>query len=109
MIMYGLSDLISLEATIPNISVQSIVDDQWGVEGLYSQQFSVGIFIFLFACIIMFTMIVIKFMNSGSQSAEGAEKKKLKTGEKIMFAWIFLGIIGALIMAVMQLLQGYLF
>ncbi len=93
-----------------SLSVKSIVDDQWGVEGLYSQQFSVGIFFFLLACIIVFTIIVIKFMSSGPKvDVTGKPVKSLKTGEKVMFFWIFLGIVGAVIMAVMQLLQGYLF
>lgn len=91
-------------------SAGSIVDDQWGVEGLYSQNFSVGIFFFLLFCIVVFTVIVIKFMNSGAGSnANDGQKKGLKTGEKVMFFCIFLGIIGAVIMAAMQLLQGYLF
>lgn len=93
-----------------SVSAGSIVDDQWGVEGLYSQQFSVGIFFFLLFCIVVFTAIVIKFMNSGAGGSAGdGQQKRLKTGEKIMFFFIFLGIIGAVIMAAMQLLQGYLF
>ncbi len=88
-----------------SIGVNSIVDDRWGVEGLYSQQFSVGIFFFLLICIIVFSVVVFKFMSTGSVKGGGS---KLKTGEKIMFAWIILGIVGAVIMAVMQLLQGYL-
>jgi len=93
-----------------SISVSSIVDDQWGVEGFYSQQFSVGIFFFLLICIIVFSVVVFKFMSAGSSAGGvGGSKSKLKTGEKFMFAWIILGIIGAVIMAVMQLLQGYLF
>jgi len=107
--MHDLSNLISLDSFVQPLSVSSIVDDQWGIEGIYSQQFSVGIFIFLFVCIVIFTMIVIKFMNSGSHTTGDSGTKKLKTGEKVMFAWIFLGIIGALIMAAVQLLQGYLF
>lgn len=95
---------------VVSVSAGSIVDDQGGVEGLYSQQFSVGIFFFLLICIVIFTVIVIKFMSSGSKSvAVDGQPKKLKAGEKIMFIWIFLGIIGAVIMAAMQLLQGYLF
>lgn len=99
-----------LYSGITPLSVESIVDDRWGVEGIYSQQFSVGIFFFLLICIIMFTVIVIKFMGTGAKNPDsGAPAKKLKTGEKIMFVWIFIGIVAAVIMAVMQLLQGYLF
>lgn len=93
------------------LSVQAITDDRWGVEGLYSQQFSVGIFFFLLLCIILFTVIVFKFMKSSGKTTEIADKplKRLKTGEKIMFFWIYFGIVVAVIMAAMQLLQGYLF
>lgn len=92
------------------LSVQAITDDQWGVEGIYSQQFSVGIFFFLLMCIIFFTIIVIKFMSTGTKSAAGASSgKRLKTGEKVMFFGIFLGIFAAVAMAALQLLQGYLF
>lgn len=93
-----------------SVNAGSIIDDQWGIEGLYSQQFSVGIFFFLLVCIVVFTVIVIKFMSSGSSSdAADGRAKSLKMGEKVMFFWIFLGIVGAVIMAAMQLLQGYLF
>ncbi len=95
---------------LDGLSVQAITDDRWGVEGLYSQQFSVGIFFFLLLCIIFFTVIVFKFMKSSGKTTERDQPAKgLKTGEKIMFFWIYLGIIAAVIMAAMQLLQGYLF
>ncbi len=99
-------NMISLMSTVDSLRVESITDDQWGIEGIYSQQFSVGIFIFLIICIIVFTFIVFKFMGSGTN--KDGTKSGLKTGEKIMFFWIFLGIIGAVVMAAVQLLQGYL-
>ena len=103
-------DALATFASFDGLSVQAITDDRWGVEGLYSQQFSIGIFFFLMMCIIFFTIIAIKFMNSGSKStASDPAAKRLKTGEKFMFLAIFIGIIAAVIMAVMQLLQGYLF
>ena len=100
-------NIISLTSAIDSLRVESITDDQWGIEGIYSQQFSVGIFIFLIICIIVFTIIVFKFMGSGAN--KDGTKSGLKTGEKIMFFWIFVGIIGAVAMAAVQLLQGYLF
>ncbi len=105
--MFSNSNSFSLVSLTNELRVESIIDDQWGIEGLYSQQFSVGIFIFLIVCIIVFTMIVFKFMLSGSNS--NGQKTSLKTGEKVMFVWIFIGIIGAVAMAAAQLLQGYLF
>ncbi len=103
-------DTLATFTSFDGLSVKAITDDRWGVEGLYSQQFSVGIFFFLMMCIVFFTIIVIKFMSTGAKtSANEPAAKGLKTGEKVMFLAIFLGIIAAVIMAVMQLLQGYLF
>jgi len=103
-------DALETFVAFGGLSVQAITDDQWGVEGIYSQQFSVGIFFFLMLCIVFFTIIAIKFMSSGSKTtAADPTAKRLKTGEKVMFFAIFLGIVAAVIMAVMQLLQGYLF
>ena len=104
------SDALATFSPVKGLSVQAITDDRWGVEGIYSQQFSVGIFFFLLFCIVVFTVVVYKFMKSGANSNEsGKPAKQLKTGEKIMFFWIYLGIVAAVVMAAMQLLQGYLF
>ncbi|ALP51732.1 hypothetical protein Tel_00455 [Candidatus Tenderia electrophaga] len=92
------------------LSVEAITDDRGGVEGLYSQQFSVGIFFFLLISIILFTVIVFRFMSSSPRDASPNQPgKRLKTGEKIMFFFIYCGIVVAVIMAAVQLLQGYLF
>ena len=103
------SDALEALWSLPRPAVNSVVDDLWGVEGLYSQQFSVGIFFFLIICIIVFTAIVVKFMNSGARSSDtNQDGKGLKSGEKVLFVWIFFGIAAAVVMAVVQLLQGYL-
>ena len=73
-----------------------------GIEGMDSQQWSVGIFVFLIFCVLVFTVIVVKFMTADKVS-------KLKRGEKVMFAWILFGVIAAVIIGAMQLLQGRLF
>ena len=72
---------------------------EYGIEGMRSQEFSIGIFIFLICCIIVFTALVIKFMLTG-------KGKRLKTGEKIMFVWIFIGIVAAVFMGISQILMG---
>lgn len=106
----GNFDSLATFSAFHGLSVKAITDDRWGVEGLYSQQFSVGIFFFLLFCIAVFTVIVFKFMKStGKTSEAGKPVKKMKTGEKILFFWIYLGIVAAVIMAALQLLQGYLF
>jgi len=73
-----------------------------GIEGMNSQQWSVGIFIFLIFCILVFTLIVVKFMTADRVAT-------LKRGEKWLFAWIFFGVVAAIIIGAMQLLQGRLF
>jgi hypothetical protein len=72
------------------------------IEGLKSQEFSVGIFYFLIASIIVFTVFVFMFMLKGKQS-------NLKRGEKILFVWILLGVVVAVIFGAAQMLHGYLF
>ncbi len=73
-----------------------------GIEGMNSRQWSVGIFIFLVFCILVFTIIVVKFMTADRVVT-------LKRGEKLLFAWIFFGVVAAIIIGAMQLLQGRLF
>ena len=72
-----------------------------GVDSLYSQQFSTGVFFFMLLAIVFFAGIVMAFMA-------GKNVKGLKKGEKWLFAWIFLGIVVAVIMGALQLLGGYL-
>ncbi|WP_455218372.1 hypothetical protein [Kaarinaea lacus] len=72
------------------------------IESIQSQEFSVGIFYFLVAAIIVFTVFVFMFMFKDRAS-------KLKKGEKIMFAWLLLGIVVAVGFGAAQLLHGYLF
>lgn len=71
------------------------------IEGLKSQEVSVGIFYFLIASIIVFTIFVFMFMLKG--------KTNLKKGEKILFVWILLGVVVAVIFGASQMLHGYLF
>ena len=80
---------------------ESVVHAGGGVEGIYSRQWSVGIFVFLIICIVVFTAIVLRFMT-------GRQGRGMKTGEKLMFAWILLGVAAAVVLAVLQILQGQL-
>lgn len=72
------------------------------IEGMNSQEFSVAIFYFLVAAIIIFTIFVFMFMFKDKTS-------KLKTGERWMFVWILFGIVVAVIFGATQMLHGYLF
>ena len=75
--------------------------DDHGVDSIYSQQFSIGVFFFMLLAIVFFASIVMGFVA-------GKHAKGLKCGEKWLFAWIFLGIVVAVILGALQLLGGYL-
>lgn len=77
--------------------------DYWTIEGMRSQEFSVGIFIFMLIGIFVFLMIMFQF----AKHREGGSE--LKTGEKVMLAWMIIGVISAVIFGATQLLHGRLF
>jgi hypothetical protein len=72
------------------------------IEGMKSQQFSVGIFYFLVVAIVVFACFVFMFMFKD-------KKVNLKRGEKILFVWLLLGIVIAVMFGAAQMLHGYLF
>jgi cation transport ATPase len=85
----------SLADVSPNIDLS--------IDGMRSQQFSVGVFIFMLIGVFVFGSIiyVIAFGKGGAKS--------LKTGEKAMVVAIILGTLVAVAMGAVQLLTGYLF
>lgn len=72
------------------------------IEGMNSQEFSVGIFYFLVASIVIFTAFVFLYMTKDKTA-------NLKKGEKVLFVWILLGIVVAVGFGAAQMLHGYLF
>lgn len=73
------------------------------IEGMRGQEFSVGIFIFMLIGVLVFVTIIFRFVWMARKESA------LKTGEKIMFLWIVIGTIVAVIFGGLQLLQGRLF
>jgi len=71
------------------------------IEGLRSQKFSVGIFIFLIISLIFFSVVIAFYLPKGKD-------KRLKTGEKVMFGAIIFGIFFAIVFGWVQLIEGYL-
>ena len=73
------------------------------IEGMRSQQFSVGVFIFMLLGVFVFLGIiyVVAFGR--------ASPKNMKTGEKVMFLAIVMGTLTAVAMGAVQMLSGYLF
>lgn len=73
------------------------------IEGMRGQEFSVGIFIFMLIGVLVFAAIILRFVWMARKDSG------LKTGEKILFIWIIIGTIVAVIFGGLQLLQGRLF
>ena len=71
------------------------------IEGLRSQKYSVGIFIFLIISLILFAIIIWLYVPKKG-------KEGMKLGEKIMFGCIISGIFIAIAMGYLQLIDGFL-
>jgi hypothetical protein len=73
------------------------------IEGMHSQRFGVGVFFLLMVGIVVFSGIIIAVMR-------GTAKQKItRTGEKLMFGAIILGVLAAVAFASLQMLSGVLF
>lgn len=70
------------------------------IESLRSRKFSIGIFVFLIISLVIFSVIIYIYLPKG--------ESRLKTGEKIMFGAIIMGMVIAVIMGYIQLIEGYL-
>lgn len=73
------------------------------IESINSQRFGVGVFFMLMLGIALFAGIILAvFKGSGKQ-------KVTRTGEKLMFGAIILGVVVAVVFASLQMLSGVLF
>ena len=77
----------------------------WGVdlsiEGLRSQKYSIGIFVFLIISLIIFAFIIYIYWPKKGRGG-------LKRGEKIMLGAIIMGMVFAILFGWLQLIEGYL-
>ncbi|MDQ6968462.1 MAG: hypothetical protein Q9M14_07265 [Mariprofundaceae bacterium] len=87
----------------PNIaySAEQPVFDM-GIESMRSQNYSVGIFIFMMIAMLVFVGVIVLFYRTTDMSS-------VKTGEKVLMGLIVLGVIVSAIFAAVQLLDGFLF
>jgi hypothetical protein len=90
----GLFSVLS-EASSPKLDMS--------IEGMRSQQFSVGVFFFMLLGVLVFSGII--YAVAFGRHAP----KTMKTGEKVMFGAIILGTALAVVFGGMQLLTGDLF
>jgi hypothetical protein len=73
------------------------------IEGMRSQQFSNGVFVFMLVTILFFAAIVYA-VTFGKHAP-----KTQRIGEKLMLGAIMLGIVAAIIFGALQMLSGVLF
>jgi hypothetical protein len=73
------------------------------IEGMRSKHFGTGVFFMLLVGIVVFTGIIFAVMH-GTRS-----QKVTRTGEKMMFGAIFVGVVAAVVFACLQMLSGVLF
>lgn len=105
----GVSDLFALGDMVRHGGLRLLTEDRGnlvfgmdlGIEGLRSQKFSVGIFIFLIISLVLFSYIIYIYLPKGRYQG-------LKTGEKIMFGAIIFGVVLAVVVGWLQLIEGYL-
>jgi len=71
------------------------------IEGLRSQFFADYIFVFLILSLILFTYIIYLYLPKNL--------KELKLGERIMFGALIGGVVLAVIIGYVQLIEGFLF
>jgi len=103
-IIYSFLEGLSLGHFL-NLSVSTAYSPKMdlSIEGMRSQQFSTGVFFFMLLGVLVFSGIVYMVMF-GSHAP-----KKMRSGEKVMFGMIIIGIIVAVIFGGLQMLGGSLY
>ncbi len=95
----GANSTFSILADAANISPKLDLS----IEGMRSQQFSVGVFIFMMLGVVVFSGIIYAVVFGRFAP------KTMRKGEKIMFGAIIAGTVLAVVFGAAQLITGYLF
>jgi len=98
--LFVLPILILLPESV--IAGESVQTYDLGIESMRSHGYSVAIFAFMMLAIAVFVGIIWSFFRS-------TKGGNVKTGEKVLFGMIILGVIAASFFAAVQLLDGVLF
>ncbi len=81
--------------------------DRFTIEGMKSQEYSIGIFFFMMAGIVLFAVIVYKFASDAKK--EGIRRgERMRRGEVALFVWLVFGLVCAVVYGAAQLLFGQL-
>ena len=73
------------------------------IEGMRSQRFGLGVFVFLLIGILVFSSIIYAVLPKKGTS------EPMRLGEKIMFCAIIMGVVVAIIFGATQMVSGVLF
>ena len=92
--------LLSNESSVIGDAGNSVIGIDMSIESLRSKGFSEYIFWFLIMSLILFCYIIYLYLPK--------DLSQLKTGEKVMFGSIVAGVILAVIIGYVQLIEGYL-
>jgi len=97
--------MMPLKASVffAQVALSGVPSVDLSIEGMRSKHFGAGVFFLLLVGIVVFTGIVFTVMH-GSRG-----QKVTRTGEKLMFGAIFLGVVAAVVFACLQMLSGVLF
>jgi hypothetical protein len=95
--------LLEASVWLAQAAVGAVPSVDLSIEGMRSRHFGVGVFFMLLVGIAVFTCIIFMVMRAGRG------QKVTRTGEKIMFGAIFLGVVAAVVFACLQMLSGVLF
>ena len=85
------------------VIAQNLSNIDLSIEGMRSQEFGVGVFVFLIVSILFFAIII------GTVLRANQSNTKMRTGEKVLFASIIFGVLIAIVFGATQMLSGVLF
>jgi len=85
------------------VIAQNLGNIDLSIEGMRSQEFGVGVFVFLIVSILFFAVIIGTVLRSKQSGA------KMRAGEKVLFASIIFGVLIAIVFGATQMLSGVLF
>jgi len=100
--LFSVLPMFSLDNVAVSAATQSstVFGIDMSIESLRAREFSIYIFVFLILSLILFCFIIYLYLPK--------KLAMLKTGEKIMFGALVCGVILAVIMGYVQLIEGYL-
>lgn len=97
----SIGDTIARSIAVAASDSNIVMGIDMSIEGLRSQKYSVGIFVFLVISLIFFSGIIYMYIPRKG-------KPGLKTGEKVMIGCIVAGVFIAIAVGWVQLIEGYL-